>query len=855
MGSAVALQQRYFEPLVIPDSVQGSLDWMRQHFEGVQGSIRAKTSAWLRGVITRGSTKEKEKLISVQKLLQEAQAEMAEPVALKDDSRKFDEPNLKNNRDVMKEYGFEVADDSDPETYLQVVADTMLRAINTNREILGDPKYTPEKSALLVAELARVICLFKDKYRKGSGEKYYWHLIGTAMILIQEMGFTSLKQIIAMLHHDSIEDIKEITKENLFDHPIYHGSIPALQAQASTRANIMTTIVDALSKLTHKEASTGSKRDFKTKSIKHLLTEASKEDMRIVICKIADRLFNMRDMERMPAASQENNARETLAIYAPLADALGFKDIANELLCLSLRYLGKAEIIKAYEEEQRRRYSKKMLPVKADLEAKEVKVEIKPIPFGMFFGRWLARNRKRNMDETLKQLDNIGQLEINDEFPLHTLVITVPDIDQVGIVWREISSIIGSHQHSFYETPHGNKEFRVFSNKYEQQHFIFTTPKNALLKKRGYTTPGKDPSRESYKVAERFLKSEDPESEQLLSLSVRIITPRGDSYEFPGDARIPAYANKIHSTIPARAIKACVQINPWSPEEREIPLTALLADYHGQVIRIYTRNDDTIPAKSLAVLHFVEPYGKDINELRRSMQTDFTGGRVKKGKDGKIQRLPSEIIQARGREYWDDICSIFDVEKGSRQDDLLEQLKKGEETDAQLLERIGCTQADPLQVFLDDKVKKETKKWNVEITLNADDEQRGILREEIIDTYKKGKTITLKEITRNEETNFSLSVDFSEEVNEEEELLSSGNKNEKTRGERYQHDRLLELYKLALALYMRGARVRLIPEEETPLPVRQSLQTLVEQCVWETDKLLEGVATAEGVEQHLEQSD
>jgi hypothetical protein len=805
LNSAVVLQQRYFEPLVIPDSVQKKLDWMRQHFEGVRGSMRAKASAWFREVIVRVTPKERERLSEVEKLLLEAQTEMATTVALKDASGGYGAASLQNNRTVMRNHGFEIDNDQPPETFFQVVADTMLRAINTNREVLEIEPYTPEKSAVLVAELARVIFLFKDEShnRKGSGEKYYWHLIGTAMMLIQEMGFTSLRQLIAMLQHDTIEDIGGMTTENLFEHPIYDdGSIVALQTiMTESRVKFMTTIVDALSKLTHTTDETVDKGTLKTKTIKKLLSEASKQDMRIVICKIADRLYNMRTMQGMKAESQTKNARETLAVYAPLADALGFKDIANELLCLSLGYLGKEELIQSYEAQVQTRYTQKVLPVQRALERAGCEVIAKPIPFGMFLGRWLVVNRGRNMDETLTRLDSIDGFGINPEFPLHTLIVTFPDMDQTEKTWQIINGIIQAEGFYFYTTPHGNKESRAFPTKYGHLHFIFTTPQNALLKKRGYTPPGGETPQASYRVARRLLESLDPTEEQILPLSVRILTPKGDAYEFSGDATVLDYAMAIYPYFPILAVKAIVSPSLHFPgiEKKEIPLTAPLANFHGQIIQIVISQDDDIPASRLAILHFVQP-GMPRSKIPPMMRRKIQKGRPAKDEIGNILKLDETTLQERGKQYCDDLCELFGEGDSTN---LLDQLRRDGERDDDLFARIGHAKADPLQFFLEDRARGQKTNWQLTIPTNSDEAP---FVDSIITQYQRRRGGEMaKRNPCDGSVTFTLDLDFSSEVSEENALLQG----DSDQGARYRHDRLLELYKLALALYMRGAKVRL----------------------------------------------
>ena len=157
----------------------------------------------------------------------------------------------------------------------------------------------------------------KEQKRK-SGEPYLIHPVCVAIILAQlEM---DKETIVGGLLHDVVEDTK-YTTEDLTG--MFSAEVAAL--------------VDGVTKLTQLNYS-ADKLELQAENLRKMFLAMAK-DIRVIIIKLADRLHNMRTMEFMKPEKQREMSRETMDIYAPIADRLGISKVKVELDDLSLRYL------------------------------------------------------------------------------------------------------------------------------------------------------------------------------------------------------------------------------------------------------------------------------------------------------------------------------------------------------------------------------------------------------------------------------------------------------------------------------------------------------------------------------------
>lgn len=152
---------------------------------------------------------------------------------------------------------------------------------------------------------------------RKSGEPYIAHPLKVATILAE--WHLDVQALTAALLHDTVEDTTTTT---------------AQIAQAFGKP--VSELVEGLSKLHRLEYQTEQEAQAENFS-KMLLAMA--RDVRVILIKLADRLHNMHTLYAMEESKQRRIARETLEIYAPIANRLGLHSVYQELQDHCFRYL------------------------------------------------------------------------------------------------------------------------------------------------------------------------------------------------------------------------------------------------------------------------------------------------------------------------------------------------------------------------------------------------------------------------------------------------------------------------------------------------------------------------------------
>lgn len=501
----------------------------------------------------------------------------------------------------------------------------------------------------------------KDQKRK-SGEPYLIHPVCVAIILAQiDM---DKETIVGGLLHDVVEDTKytveDITK--LFSEEI------AL-------------LVDGVTKLTQLSYS-ADKLDVQAENLRKMFLAMAK-DIRVIIIKLADRLHNMRTLQFMKPEKQKEKARETMDIYAPLADRLGISKVKVELDDLSLQYLEP----EAYEElndkfshlrVQKETFVKDIMEeVREHLEEADIVATID----GRVKHLFSIYRKMVNQDKTLDQ--------IYDLFAIRVIVDTEQQCYTVlGIIHEMYKPIPGrfkdyiampksNHYQSLHTTlisPNG-QPFEIQIRTYE----MHQTAEYGIAAHWKYKeTKGSEASVENDEAKMAWLRQilewqrDMSDNKEFLSLiksdldlfsdSVYCFTPNGDVKTLPAGSTPIDFAYAVHTAVGNRMVGARVNGN------------IVKLDYqiqNGDRIEITTSQNSKGPSRDwLAVAKSTQAKNK-INQWFRSQ---FKEDNIVRGKELLAQYaktknidLPKlvkpEYTEACKRKYgfkdWDSVCAAI----------------------------------------------------------------------------------------------------------------------------------------------------------------------------------------------------
>jgi GTP pyrophosphokinase len=419
---------------------------------------------------------------------------------------------------------------------------------------------------------------------RESGELYFSHPLEVAGILTNYHLDTA--SIITALLHDTIEDT-EATSEQI----------------AELFGEEVAQLVDGVTKLTRLELQ--SDRAKQAENFRKLLLAMSR-DIRVLLVKLADRLHNMRTLEHMVSDERRLRiARETMDIYAPLAERIGMHDIKDELEDRAFRELNG---------EARDSISRRLGFLRAEGEDVLDKVvhELRDVLVGAGIEADIAGREKSPYSIWRKMQRQQSSLEqLSDIIAFRAIVSNIPQCYQaLGVVHSRYRVVPGRFK-DFISTPkpNGYRSLHTSVQGLADQRIEIQIRTREMhdVAERGvaahwvYKDVGSGPGSsavkaesEQYRWLQELLEILDNASApedflahtrlEMFSDQVFCFSPKGDVYSLPRGATPIDFAYAVHTEIGDRAVGA--KING-----RNLPLRTVLQN--GDQVDILTSKNQT----------------------------------------------------------------------------------------------------------------------------------------------------------------------------------------------------------------------------------------------------------------------
>jgi guanosine-3',5'-bis(diphosphate) 3'-pyrophosphohydrolase len=391
-----------------------------------------------------------------------------------------------------------------------------------------------------------------DGQHRISGEPYIYHPLAVARILA-EMHMDD-KSIIAAILHDVIEDT-ETAKDQI----------------ARAFGKEVADLVDGVSKLT--QISFESQAEAQAENFRKMML-AMAQDIRVILVKLADRLHNMRTLGVIRPEKRRRIARETLEIYAPIANRLGMNSVRLELedLGFGALYPMRSKILAAAV--KKARGNRKEILEKIETAIKR-RLRQEDLPGEV-------SSREKHLFSLYKKMRN-KDLPFSEVFDVYAFRIIV---DQVDTCYRVLGAI-----HNLYKPVPGKfKDYIAIpkSNGYQSLHTVLFGPYGVPIEvqirtddmdrvaeagvaahwlyKTGDDTFGNSAQRrarewlrellEMQKYAGNSLEFLENVKIDLFPDEVYVFTPRGDIMELPRGATAVDFAYSVHTDIGNTCIAA-----------------------------------------------------------------------------------------------------------------------------------------------------------------------------------------------------------------------------------------------------------------------------------------------------------
>jgi GTP pyrophosphokinase len=555
-------------------------------------------------------------------------------------------------------------------------------------------------------ELIEKAYIFSAAVHQGqvrlSGEPYLTHPMEVAgMLADMKMDPSS---IITGLLHDTVED-----------------TLTTLDQVKSMFGDEVAFLVDGLTKLSR--ITFGSLEERQAENFRKMILAMS-ADIRIIIVKLADRIHNMRTLEFQTAEKQRFISKETLEIYAPLANRLGINWMKIEFEDLAFKFLNPETFLDlskriALKKEQRDEYTKEVKSIicrdireyglKADVEGRakhlygiwkkmtEQNINFDEVYDLIAFRIILESNKVKDCYEALSLIhaiwkpvpgrfkDYIAMPKANNYRSLHTTVIgPYGERMEVQIRTREMhewaeEGIAAHWRYKEKDSLQGNDEEQI----------------RKLRELLEFQQELKDP-REFMRNLRMVLFPDD----------VYVFTPQGDVKAFPKGATPIDFAYSIHTDIGDHCIGAKVN-------RAIVPLKYQLQN--GDTVEIITQAGHH-PSKDW--LKFVVT-SKAISKIKNWIRTEERRKSIDIGKDVLERELKKSHLKYNEIIKSDLMKKIFDDYSVSTVDDLLAQVGYGKVSAKSIVNNFITEPGKDKDETILDKLKKKFSKSSAGVSITG----------------------------------------------------------------------------------------------------------------------------------------
>src|SRR6187455_1618839 len=485
--------------------------------------------------------------------------------------------------------------------------------------------------------------------RRATGEPYVTHPIASAQILA-ELGIDPIAVQAALLH-----DVPEDTEYNLTDIEERFGAEVAQ-------------LVDGVTKLSR--FSTHSHEQQQAENIRKMLL-AMAQDIRVVLIKLADRLHNMRTLYGLPSEKQQRIARQTMEIYAPLAERLGIWQMKWELEDLAFKALepeSYRELAKLLDTRRKGRESyieRAIEELRPKLAAAGIDAELQGRP------KHLASIWKKMQRKSAE----FG--EIYDVYAIRLLVDDVRDcyaaLGTVHALWRPIpgqfDDYIAVPKNNLYQSLH-TAVIALDGKPLEIQirtHAMHQVSEVGIAAHWRYKEGSKAERDYDAKLAwlrqlmdwQRDVSESDATAFvdgiklDIFQDQVFVFTPRGDIKDLPAGATPLDFAYRIHTDIGHRTIGAKVN-------NRLVPLDYRLKN--GDIVEIVTTKGEHGPSRDWLNIVRTSHAREKIRQWfkKKDRAENIVHGR--ESLERELRRLARTSIQTVGLDRVADVAKTYQHE-------------------------------------------------------------------------------------------------------------------------------------------------------------------------------------------------